>query len=113
MKTVEFKSVLRYSPDKMQKNIVFATDRLTTDLYCFEPGQAQRPHKHVESDKIYVVLEGTGRFTIGRTTREFKAGTSVLVPAGEEHGVINMAEERLVLFVVTAPPAPLKPENKI
>jgi quercetin dioxygenase-like cupin family protein len=90
----------------MQKIDVFVTPQLTADLYCFEPGQAQRSHKHTVSDKVYFVLEGTGRFSVGRTTREYKAGSAVLAPANEEHGVVNMAEERLVLLAVTAPPPP-------
>ena len=108
MKAITLRDAIRYSPDKMQKNSVFATKQMLTDLYCFEPGQAQRVHKHTDSDKVYFVLEGTGRFTIGRTTRELKAGSAVIAPAGEEHGVINMAEERLVLLVVNAPPAETK-----
>ncbi len=88
----------------MQKIEVFASPLLTVDLHCFEPGQAQRSHKLPTSDKVYFVLEGTGRFSVGRTTREYKSGAAVLAPAGEEHGVVNMAEERLVLLVVTAPP---------
>ena len=89
----------------MQKNELFSTPRIGSDLYCFEPGQAQKAHKHTASDKVYFVLEGTGRFTIGRTTREIKSGACVLVTAGEEHGVVNMSEERLLLLVLTAPPA--------
>jgi quercetin dioxygenase-like cupin family protein len=105
VKTIELRSLTRFSADKMQKNGIFATDHLTADLFCFEPGQAQRSHKQTDADKVYFVLEGIGRFTVGRTTREFKAGTAILVPANEEHGIINMAEERLMMLVFAAPPA--------
>jgi mannose-6-phosphate isomerase-like protein (cupin superfamily) len=108
VKTIEFRSLIRFSADKMQKHDVFSTDRVVTEICCFEPGQAQRHHKHTDADKIYFVLEGTGRFTVGRTTREFRAGTAVLVPKDEEHGVINMTEERLVMLVVLAPPPDTK-----
>jgi mannose-6-phosphate isomerase-like protein (cupin superfamily) len=109
VKTIELRSLTRFSSDKMQKNGVFSTDHLTVDLYCFEPGQAQRSHKYTDADKVYFILEGTGRFTVGRTTREFRAGTAVLVPANEEHGVINMTEERLVMLTFVAPPPVIKP----
>lgn len=108
MKTIEFRSLVKFSSEKMQKHSVFSTKRISSDLYCFEPGQAQRAHKHNEEDKIYFIMEGTGRFTIGRNTREFTAGTAVLVPAGEEHGVINLSEQRLVLLVIIAPPPSAK-----
>jgi quercetin dioxygenase-like cupin family protein len=108
VKIVEFKSMARFSPEKMQKHEVFAGPYVATDIYCFEPGQVQKAHKHATNDKIYFVLEGTGRFTVGRTTRELKAGTALMVSAGEDHGVVNMAEERLILLVVIAPPIPPK-----
>jgi len=108
VKVVDFRAQVRFSPEKMQKNEVFATPLLQCDVYCFEAGQAQKVHKHTTSDKVYLVLEGAGRFTIGRTTRELKSGQSVLVNAGEDHGVVNMTEEKLVCIVMTAPPAALK-----
>ncbi|MFH1017985.1 MAG: cupin domain-containing protein [Pseudomonadota bacterium] len=106
MKTLDFRSLVHFSPDKMQKIEIFSTPLLVADLHCFEPGQAQRSHKLLTSDTVYFVLEGNGRFSVGRTTRECKSGAAVLAPAGEEHGVVNMAEERLVLLVLTTPPAP-------
>lgn len=109
MRTVDLRTVTRFSADKMQKNGIFSTKQLDADLYCFEPGQAERSHTNLTADKVYFILEGTGRFTVGRTTREFKAGTSILVPANEEHGVINMTEERLVMLVTVAPPESPKP----
>ena len=87
----------------MQRNEVLGTSKVITELYCLEPGQAQRSQKYDDADRIYFVLEGTGRFAIGRSTRELKAGTATLAAAGEEHGVVNIAEERLLLLVVTSP----------
>ena len=105
MKTADFRSGPRFSQDKMQRTPILSTKRVSADLYCFESGQNQRAHKHDDADKMYFVLEGTGRFTVGRTTREFKAGSAILAPSGEEHGLVNMAEERLVVLVITTPPS--------
>ncbi len=104
VKIVDFRALARYSADKMQKTDVFVTPRAVVELFCLEAGQAQRSTKHTESDKSFFILEGTGRFTVGRTTRELNAGTAVLVSPGEEHGVVNIGEERLLVLVFTAPP---------
>ena len=58
----------------MKKNNLFTTDRLFCDVYCFEPGQAQTPHSHSGSDKVYYVIEGTARIRIGSDEREVGAG---------------------------------------
>ena len=55
----------KFRPDKMAKIALAATPRVLLDLYALEPGQAQKVHTHDDQDKIYVVLEGRGRITVG------------------------------------------------
>ena len=104
--TVESKSLKlerRFSPDKMQKVNLFETERMFTDIYCLEPGQEQKRHAHRGADKIYVVLEGTGRFHIGDDERDLGPDEIVIAPADVEHGVRNESLNRLVLLVFMAP----------
>lgn len=93
----------QFAPDKMKKNGIFETDRMFCDLYCFEPGQAQAPHTHDGSDKIYLVLQGRGLFQIAQEERELGEGEIALAPAGQRHGVSNMSSGRLILLVFMAP----------
>lgn len=94
---------MQFVPDKMKKNGIFETDRLFCDLYCFEPGQAQNPHTHEGSDKIYFVLQGKGLLRIGEDERELKENEIAMAPSGERHGVSNPGPGRLVLLVFMAP----------
>jgi quercetin dioxygenase-like cupin family protein len=93
-----------FSPEKMKKINLFDAKHLFCDLYCFEPGQVQKPHAHEGEDKIYYVLEGKGKFRVGADERELAAQSIVLAPAGVEHGVSNPGAERLTLLVFMAPP---------
>ena len=102
----KFKSIVKamqFAPDKMKKNGLFETERLFCDLYCFEPGQAQNPHIHEGSDKIYFVLEGRGLFQIGQEEKELKENEIAIAPSGQRHGVSNPGPDRLVLLVFMAP----------
>src|SRR3712207_8430640 len=56
---------ISFSEEKMKKNSLFDSPYLYYDAYCLLPGQSQKIHAHEGSDKIYYVLEGTGRFTVG------------------------------------------------
>lgn len=94
---------LAFSAEKMKKNGLFQTERLFCDLYCFEPGQAQPPHVHEGSDKIYFVLQGRGRFEIGDLERELEKDEIAIAAAGTRHGVRNPGPDRLVLLVFMAP----------
>ncbi len=93
----------RFSPEKMQKVALFETERMFGDLYCFEPGQAQQAHAHPGSDKVYVVLEGRARITVGGAERTLAPMQATIAPPGEEHGVVNDGPGRLVLLVFMAP----------
>jgi len=93
----------QFSAEKMKKNSVFETDRFFCDTYCFEPGQEQSPHTHGGQDKVYYVLEGRGVFTVGEEERELGPGEIALAPAGQNHGVYNRDQQRLVTLVFVTP----------
>jgi mannose-6-phosphate isomerase-like protein (cupin superfamily) len=92
-----------FSKEKMQKNALFDSPHLFYDTYCLLPGQAQKVHAHEGSDKVYYVLRGTGRFTVGEEEQDFGEGHAVIARAGDPHGVRNETREELVLLVTMAP----------
>jgi quercetin dioxygenase-like cupin family protein len=104
VKRIRFRDHARFSAEKMVRIALDATARVHLDLYALEPGQAQRVHTHDDQDKVYVVLEGRGRFTIGAETETLEAGEAVVAPAGTAHGVANDSGARLLLFVLVSPP---------
>lgn len=95
---------IKFSEEKLQKNSLFNSERLFYDTYCLLPGQAQKVHDHENSDKVYYVLEGTGRFTIGDEEENLSEGHAVIARAGEPHGVRNETGDNLILLVTMAPP---------
>ena len=48
----------RFDASKMQKLNLFETPRFFCDVYCLEPGQAQKPHRHDAADKVYAPPSG-------------------------------------------------------
>ncbi len=94
---------ISFSSEKMKKNSLFDSPHLFYDAYCLLPGQAQRVHAHEGSDKVYYVLRGTGRFTVGDAERDLAEGHAVIARAGDPHGVRNDTEDDLVLLVTMAP----------
>src|SRR5882672_2630218 len=98
------KEARRFDSAKMVKSSLFQTARLYYDLYCLEPGQAQKIHSHAGSDKVYLVLEGHAQVTVGAEQRALGPSEAALAPAGEPHGVANTSAERLVVLVTTTPP---------
>jgi quercetin dioxygenase-like cupin family protein len=94
------------STDKMAKIALATTNRTQLDLYCVAPGQSQKPHTHDDQDKIYYVIEGSGRFTLGGREERLSAGEALVAGAGVEHGLVNDGTEPLHVLVVVTPPPP-------
>jgi quercetin dioxygenase-like cupin family protein len=96
----------RFTSDRMAKIALGATARLHLDLYALEPGQTQKVHTHDDQDKVYVVLEGRGRYTVGGAEETLEPGEAIVAAAGAPHGVLNDSAARLLLLVIVAPPPP-------
>jgi quercetin dioxygenase-like cupin family protein len=96
----------KFAADKMAKIALAATPRAQLDLYCLEPGQEQKPHTHGDQDKIYVVLDGEARVTVGAEQETLVGGEAIVAPAGVAHGVKNTSDRRLTMLVVVTPPPP-------
>jgi len=62
----------RFDAAKLQKLNLFETERFFLDVYCLEPGQAQKAHAHAGSDKVYAVLEGKVYARVSARSRSSK-----------------------------------------
>ena len=103
MKVLNVLESIEFSSEKMKKIGLFDTDNFFCDIYCLESGQFQKVHSHEGSDKVYMVLEGKGKITVGSEEKELSANDITLAPSGEDHGVVNDSEGKLVLLVFMSP----------
>ena len=103
---IRVKDHVKLQADRMARIALATTERAQLDLYCVAPGQAQRPHTHGNQDKIYYVLEGKGRFTVGAETQTLEAVDATVARAGVEHGLLNEGTAPLLVLVVVTPPPP-------
>ncbi len=94
-----------FSSEKLKKHSVFQSPRFFLDVYCLKVGQSQTAHVHSESDKVYLILEGSCRFTIDGQAEVHGAGAAVLAAAGAQHGIENVGpDDARVLVLMTPPP---------
>ena len=64
-----------------------------------EPGSSIGVHRHGENEEVYVVLSGSGMMTVNDERRAVKAGDIILNKPGWQHGLENMSDQTLKLFV--------------
>lgn len=97
---------VKFDEARMAKIALATTSRCQLDLYCVAPGQSQRSHTHGDQDKIYCVLEGSGRFSLGGREERLAKGEVLVAEAGVEHGLVNDGNEPMLVLVVVTPPPP-------
>jgi mannose-6-phosphate isomerase-like protein (cupin superfamily) len=95
--------VKRFAAEKYQKVSLFATPQTALDVYCLMPGQSQKLHSHVGTDKYYVIWEGHGTVQVGSEVRELGPGEVALARPGVDHAISNQGTEPLVALVFQAP----------
>lgn len=61
----------------------------TLGLCTLHPGQGNPLHYHPNCEELLLVLEGSGRHLIGGEWVELKEGTTIRVPIGMRHQLIN------------------------
>ena len=64
-----------------------------------EPGSSIGIHRHGENEEVYVVLSGNGMMTVNDERRAVKAGDIILNKPGWQHGLENVSDQTLKLFV--------------
>ncbi|MET7301358.1 cupin domain-containing protein [Embleya sp. NPDC005575] len=69
---------------------------LSFGTYSIPAGQPDDQAPHSE-DEIYAVAGGRGRFTSGGRTIDVGPGSTLFVPAGEEHRFHDVTEDLTVL----------------
>jgi len=104
MNVFDLDALERFDADKMAKVDLTASPHMICGLNCFAPGQTQKAHAHKGADKLYVVVKGSGEFSVGAERRTLSAGQALHVPEEIEHGVSNpSADQPLVVLIVIAP----------
>jgi quercetin dioxygenase-like cupin family protein len=104
MRTKSLKDLVHFDADDVRRTPLFETDNLFSEVLCFDAKQYVGPLEDPESDALFTVLAGEGRFNVGRRSRTMKQWGAVLVPAGSEVTVINLLDEPLVVLLVASPP---------
>ena len=74
-------------------------------LWRLAPGQSSTRHTHIETDELYVVLDGTGRMRVdGELLADLAPLSAVLVTAESVRQIFNDTDRDALWLVAGAPP---------
>ncbi|MDA8431596.1 MAG: cupin domain-containing protein [Nitrospiraceae bacterium] len=102
METLDLKRLMKFSPDRIGREMLSDKPEMRVALMCLEPGQELAPHKAPLRLMMYVV-EGKGTFTVGDETAVADEKTCLFCDPMVPHGFRADKGSRLVVMAVVTP----------
>lgn len=89
------------------------SERVTITRVTVAPGAKNAPHRHEESEQIWVALRGSGHLLLeGGTTMPFGEGDIARFEDGDLHGFENTSDSDFEYIAVTSPPVNFRSSYK-
>jgi mannose-6-phosphate isomerase-like protein (cupin superfamily) len=80
------------------------TKTLSAGIVILPPGIKQpKLSIHPDSEEIYFVIKGQGKFYLGDETYEIESGSVIFVAPGTRHRAANTGNEEMQLYFVNTP----------
>lgn len=90
----------RDAPDLGTPNPTYNTANWNFFAYSELPvGSTIGPHKHIDNDEIYYILEGSADMSVDEDTRTIKKGDVILTLHGSQHSIQNVTVD--LKFIAT------------
>lgn len=85
------------------RKVLFTTDKLQLVLMCLQPWEEIGEEIHSKNDQFFRIEEGNARLIVEGKETNITDGTTIIVPAGLSHNIINNAKP-LKLYTLYSPP---------
>ena len=102
METIDLKSLIKFHPDRISREMLSDKPEMRIALMCLEAGQELKPHKAPLRLMMYCV-EGKGTVIVGEEEKEVDEKTCVLCDPLVPHGFKADKGSRLVVMAVVTP----------
>lgn len=80
---------------------------LSLGIGWLKPGEVHLLHHHEEASEFYYIIEGSGTITVADETVKATPGTTIYIPAGDKHKIVNDSDrDMIVLFGYNRPDWP-------
>jgi quercetin dioxygenase-like cupin family protein len=111
--TMNVNDLVEFDKDaRLVRKKMIQSELIVSEIACYEPGQLTKTHVHPNQDEIFYCVEGSGSISfVEQDDVPITPGSIVFVPAGIEHGVDTIGDNRLVLMFTKGPGLP-NPKRK-
>ncbi|MEX0933573.1 MAG: cupin domain-containing protein [Candidatus Paceibacterota bacterium] len=86
------------------RKVLYTSTHSQLVVMSLVPGEDIGEEIHEDVDQFFRVEQGEGKVVLGDDTETVKDGTSVIVPQGIKHNIINTGTVPLKLYTIYMPP---------
>jgi len=86
------------------RRVLFTTKYLQLVLMSLKPNEEIGMEKHDSNDQFFRFESGRAKIVVDNQEIIIKDGSSVIVPAGKLHNIINISDGPLKFYTIYAPP---------
>ena len=95
---LQLKSQIDYQPGQVVSKTLVQNDAVSMTLFSFDKGEEISTHAS-GGDAMVIVLEGTGRFTVGGEVFLLNEGETLIMPKDVPHAVYGEERFKMQLIV--------------
>ncbi|MEK7495612.1 MAG: cupin domain-containing protein [Patescibacteria group bacterium] len=86
------------------REVLFTTNKSQLVVMALKPGEDIGMEVHPEHDQFIRIESGTGKAIMNGEEYEIMDGSSVVIPAGAQHNIVNTSEVVMKLYTIYTPP---------
>ena len=86
------------------RKVIFTAPHSQLVLMTLQPGEEIGREVHPNVDQFFRIETGEGKVVIAGQETAIRDGSAIVVPAGNEHNVINTGRAPLRLYTIYSPP---------
>jgi quercetin dioxygenase-like cupin family protein len=82
---------------------ITGSGRITILVQNYRPGGVHKIHSHDDTEQIFFVYEGNGKFLLGEEWIDISKGDLVYVPRNTVHAAKNSSDSIMILIFMSIP----------
>lgn len=94
-------SIEQYNDMVPPKIPIFTGEDIITEVSFLTPNQYTKKSRHPETEKIFIILKGSGVIVVDDKKYDISSGSTIFVDKGQWHQILNGKKGKMTVYQIT------------